>query len=284
MPTIADIAQFLESFAPPGLAEEWDNVGLLVGDTARDARRVMTCLTVTGASAGEAIREKADLIVTHHPLPFRGVKRITVESPEGRLLWELIGAKVAVYSPHTAFDSAAEGINQRLAAGLELCDIVPLVPHVGQAFLPAWQAGKPAPPPAATEPMGPPLGAGRWGQLAAEMELGQLAQRVKRFLAIDHLQLVGDAHQKVRRVAVACGSAGEFLAPAAEQGCDCLVTGETRFHTCLEAEARGVALLLAGHYASERFAVECLADVLARQFPDAVVWASREERDPLRWV
>jgi putative NIF3 family GTP cyclohydrolase 1 type 2 len=74
-----------------------------------------------------------------------------------------------------------------------------------------------------------------------------------------------------------------LLAVAQDRGCDCFVTGEARFHTCLEAEARGIALILAGHFASERFAVEALAEVLAVQFPTAVVWASRREFDPVRW-
>ncbi|HEY1784747.1 MAG TPA: Nif3-like dinuclear metal center hexameric protein, partial [Pirellulales bacterium] len=88
----------------------------------------------------------------------------------------------------------------------------------------------------------------------------------------------------VENVAVACGSAGEFLEPAHAAGCQLLVTGEVRFHTCLEAEALGVALLVVGHFASERFAVEALADVLAKQFPAVSVWASQRESDPLRWL
>jgi putative NIF3 family GTP cyclohydrolase 1 type 2 len=87
-----------------------------------------------------------------------------------------------------------------------------------------------------------------------------------------------------KQVAVACGAAGEFLEPAADAGCDVLVIGETMFHTCLEAEALDIALLLPGHFASERFAVETLAECLASEFPDLSVWASREEKDPLHWV
>ncbi|MEO8497908.1 MAG: Nif3-like dinuclear metal center hexameric protein, partial [Planctomycetota bacterium] len=81
-----------------------------------------------------------------------------------------------------------------------------------------------------------------------------------------------------------CGSAGSFLEAARSKDCDLLVTGETSFHTCLEAEATDMALLLPGHYASERFAVEILADVLAEQFPGIDVWASRDEADPLKWL
>jgi putative NIF3 family GTP cyclohydrolase 1 type 2 len=88
----------------------------------------------------------------------------------------------------------------------------------------------------------------------------------------------------VQSVAVACGAAGELLEPARQAGCECMVLGEARFHTCLEAEAAGIGLLLPGHFASERFAMERLAEVLAAQFPGLEVWASRDERDPLQWA
>jgi dinuclear metal center YbgI/SA1388 family protein len=259
MPTIASIATFLEQLAPFRLAEEWDNVGLLVGHRDRTVTKVMTCLTVTPASAAEAVETGAGLIVTHHPLPFTAVKRLTAETTVGRILLDLIAARVAVFSAHTAFDSAGEGINQRLAAGLELRGIAPLAPH------PEGQ------------------GTGRWGWLAEPLALRQLAQRLKQFLSIERLQLVGNPDRTIRTVAIACGAAGELLEAARQNGCDAMLVGEARFHTCLEAQALGIALLLPGHFASERFAMECLADVLARQFPDLTVWPSRQEEDPVRW-
>src|SRR5207249_3363905 len=108
------------------LAAEWDNVGLLFGDGAADVRRVMTCLTVTPLVVAEAIAEKTDLIVTHHPILFRGTKRLSTATTEGRLLWPLARAGIAVYSPHTAFDNTVGGINDLLANRLGLTDVVPL--------------------------------------------------------------------------------------------------------------------------------------------------------------
>ena len=178
MPTIAAIAAFLEQLAPARLAEDWDNVGLLVGDRGRNVAKLMTCLTVTPASAAEAVEAGAELIVAHHPIPFAATKRLTADTTVGRLLLDLIAARIAVFSAHTAFDSAGEGINQRLAAGLQLRGIAPLLPH------PEGQ------------------GAGRWGWLADPLSLGQLASRLKQFLAIERLQLVGDPEQTVRTVAV----------------------------------------------------------------------------------
>ena len=104
------------------------------------------------------------------------------------------------------------------------------------------------------------------------------------FLGISGLQIVGETSATIQKVAVACGSAGQFLASARQAGCDCLITGETNFHTCLEAEATGVALVLPGHYSSERFALETLAETLAVEFPGLTIWASKQEADPLRWL
>ncbi len=261
MHTVAEVSEFLEAFAPAALAESWDNVGLLVGDHQQGVQRVMTCLTVTPASADEAVAKRADLVVSHHPLPFRPVSRLTAETTEGRLLLQLARAGIALFSPHTAFDSAQQGINQRLAEGLQLASIAPLVP--GNE---------------------PGQGAGRFGQLPAPTTLAELTATVKQQLAIPHAQAVGQLDAPVRSVAVACGSAGEFLPAAHAAGCDALVTGEVRFHTCLEAESRGIGLVLAGHFASERFAVEQLADVLAERFSSLEVWASTEEADPLHWL
>lgn len=261
MHSVADVADYLRLLSPLGLAESWDNVGLLVGSFEQSVERIMTCLTITPASAREAVEAGANLIVSHHPLPFRPLKRLTSETTEGRLLLELAAARVAVFSSHTAYDSAAEGINRQLADRLELSDLAPLVesPQIGE-------------------------GAGRHGRLRSPLALRELAARVKAVLAIDNAQAVGALNQKISRVGVACGSAGEFLPAAKAAGCDCLVTGEVRFHTCLEAESLGVSLVLAGHFASERFAMVELADRLATAFPSVQVWASQQETDPIHWL
>ncbi len=262
MPSVAAIAEFLESFAPPNLAEEWDNIGLLVGRSEQSVSRIMTCLTLTTESVAEAVAEQANLVVSHHPLPFRPLKRLTTDSVEGRLLLELIEARIAVYSPHTAFDSAARGINQRLAEGLALDGIQPLV----------------------TSDDNPSVGTGRFGRLAKPLAIAEIVERVGKFLKTGQLQFTGPRDRPVSRIAVGCGSAGSLLDAARQQGCDCFVTGEARFHACLEAEALGIALVLAGHFATERFAVEALADVLHEQFADATVWPSHRERDPANWI
>jgi dinuclear metal center YbgI/SA1388 family protein len=275
---VAQVCEFLEAFAPAALAAEWDNVGLLVGDRMQRAARVMTCLTITPAACAEAIREQADLIVTHHPLPFHPFKRLTTDEPSGRILLDLIRAGIAIHSPHTAFDSAAAGINQQLAEGLGLVEIEPLerVPQSGPPLRGRTDA------PTTTAPAS--AGTGRLGRFPQPTTLGQAASRLKQFLKISGLHAVGNPQTPIERVAIACGSAGDLLRLARERECQAFVTGEASLHTCYDAAARGIGVLLAGHYASERFGVERLADVLAKQFPALTVWASRDERDPLTWV
>jgi dinuclear metal center YbgI/SA1388 family protein len=193
---------------------------------------------------------------------FSAVRRITNETPEGRMLLDLIAAGIAVYSPHTAFDSARSGINQRLAEGLGLTDVGPLVP----------------------DETDPKLGVGRVGFPETAATITSIAYRLKDFLNLPGVHVVGDGKLPVRAVAIACGSAGELLPAARRAGADCFITGETRFHTCLEAESTNIGLILTGHFASERFAVERLAELLASQFSAVTVWASKHEKDPIRWV
>lgn len=376
MPRIADLVAFLERFAPPALAEEWDNVGLLTGDRQRETHSILTCLTLTPDVAREAIDRKAGLIVSHHPILFRPVQRITADDADGRVLLDLISAGIAVYSPHTAYDSAADGINEQLARNLGLTQIEPLRPlpaaeqckivcfvprsHLAAVQEALWTAGagvideyskcsfvvdgagsfegSAASNPAvgqaqqfeevaearvevvcparlvpealcqmrSAHPYEEPAcdvyplkatdarrGSGRMGLVAnsesaekaaaAGIRLSDLLSLMKMKLPVSNLPFVGDLQQPIRRVAIACGSGGEFLSSAIAKKCDVLLTGEARFHTCLEARGAGVGLVLAGHYATERPAMEYLAARLSREFPGISACASEVERDPIQW-
>lgn len=133
MTTVRAVAAWMGRFAPLHLAESWDNVGLLWGDPSSEVRRLMTCLTVTPDSADEAIAEGAGLIISHHPILFRPLQKITTEGAETAMLWRLARAGVAIYSPHTAFDNAEEGINAGLARRLGLIDVTGLRPSAGES-------------------------------------------------------------------------------------------------------------------------------------------------------
>ena len=365
MPTVSNISDFLDRFTPPELAAEWDNVGLLFGDGAVEVHRLLTCLTVTPAVVSEAVEEHADLIVTHHPILFRGTKRLSTGTPEGRLLWPLARAGISVYSPHTAFDNTVGGINDLLANRLSLADVAPLRRRDGVrmckvvVFVPDADLGKVSDAMFAagagvigqydqcsfriagtgtffgTESSNPTVGAkgrredvsewrlevvcpeavlasaisamrrahsyeepafdvyplkplpsgsgeGRVGMLTAPTTLRELAQTAKRELQAGAVQTVGDLNRPIRRVAIACGAAGEYLADAVRAKADVFLTGEMRFHELLRAEIEGIALLLPGHYATERPGIEDLAVRLQKEFPAITVWPSHRETDPVR--
>jgi dinuclear metal center YbgI/SA1388 family protein len=363
MKTVGDVAAYLQQFAPLELAEEWDNVGLLLGDAAAPLGKIMTCLTVTPESAAEAVDSGAGLIVTHHPVLFRPTQKLTTATSEGRMLLTLARAGVGVYSPHTAFDNTAGGINDVLAQRLGLtevaalrpaeaarqCKVVVFVPdadlgkvsdamfaagagQIGQyrecsfrlagtgtffgsdatnptvgvkgrreevsewrmevlcpdniveavvtAMRKAHSYEEPAFDVYALRSLRGKGGAGRVGLLPAPCSLREFAQRVQQALTAPAVQVV-DSGRPVRKVALACGAAGEFLRDALRHKAEVFLTGEMRFHDCATAQAQGLAVVLPGHYATERCGVEELAARLQREFPEQEVWASRRERDPL---
>ena len=256
------ICSALTQIAPLRLAEEWDNVGLLAGDREANIARVMTCLTITPDVVDEAIESRAGLIVAHHPLPFKPLAKITNDTTSGQMLWRLIGAGVAIYSAHTAFDSASSGINQRWAESLGLDSIEPLLPSDAIAGLNRE-------------------GAGRLGHLAAPMSISELTKRAAEISGSRSPRMVGGEEKLVKRIGIACGSGGSFLSAAKRRGCEALITGEATFHTCLEARSMGIGLAMMGHYASERFAMEWLATRIANDLDGIEVWASRNESDPV---
>jgi putative NIF3 family GTP cyclohydrolase 1 type 2 len=128
------------------------------------------------------------------------------------------------------------------------------------------------------------VGEGRLGRLKQSQSLEQLAQTAKEVLKAARVQLVGDPSQSVERVALACGAGGEFLMDAVQAKADVFLTGEVRFHDYLSAQANGLALVLPGHYATERFGIEELAERLHAKFPKLQVWPSKSESDPVRWI
>jgi dinuclear metal center YbgI/SA1388 family protein len=262
MPTLDDVTAALEDLAPLRLAAAWDAVGLLVAPRRGEVSRVMTCLTLTPPVAAEAVRERADLVVSHHPLPFRPVPRITPATGPGRVLLDLIGAGAGIWSSHTAWDSAAGGINDQLARLLDLESVAPIEPD---AELPL-------------------VGFGRAGTARDDCRVADLAARAAAALGVRHVQIAGEASRPAGRVGIVCGSGGDCIEQVARGGCDTLFTGEIRLHEATEAVAAGLAVVAMGHHASERFSMPALAERLAAAVSGLTCWASRDERDPLGWL
>jgi GTP cyclohydrolase I len=262
--TVKIICDWMEEIAPLRLSADWDNTGLLLGDFQQEVNRVMTCLTLTPESVEEAVLRRADLVISHHPLPFRPLKKITACEPTGRMLWHLAQAGVSVYCPHTAWDSASNGINAQLARQLQLSNVVPLIPETADASLPYLQN----------------LGTGRVGDLPRAFSLAELAQFLCKSLPHCRPRVVDVGHS-IARVGIVCGSGASLIEAAVGSECDLFLTGEATFHQCLEAKAEGLSLLLIGHFASEKFAMDGLAAVCKAEFTNLEVWGSVNERDPV---
>ena len=262
MKTISDLLVHLETVAPLELAECWDNVGLLVGDPSRQVQRVMTALTIVPTNVQEAIDGQADLIVTHHPLPFHPLKKITVDSVPGKLLWRLMGAGVSIFSPHTAWDNAASGINRQLAELLRLKDVEPLLPSKNPRLAACG------------------LGTGRTGLLQGATSLAEIATQLSAPLKATQISLVGSPEKRVNKIGIVCGSGASLLAAAHAAGCDAFLTGEATFHQCLEAESYGMSMILLGHFASEKFGLCHLNHLLQHHHPDIHFWSSSAESEP----
>lgn len=128
-----DVVDAMGKIAPLHLAESWDNVGLLLGDAESPVRHLMTCLTVTPEVVAEAIEQRVEMIVTHHPLLYKPTQRITSASTEGQMLLQLMASRIAIYSAHTAYDNAPDGINDQLAGLLKLDELRPLTPFPPKA-------------------------------------------------------------------------------------------------------------------------------------------------------
>lgn len=262
MPSLPDVVAALERIAPLRLAAEWDSVGLLVAPRDPQVRRVLTCLTLTPGVAAEAVRARIDLVVTHHPLPFRPIGRITPETGTGRVLLALVGAGSGVWSSHTAWDSAAGGINDRLAALIGLAEPRPIAPDATDLA----------------------VGFGRMGSAPGDPTVAALSRLLAGTLDAAGVQIVGDRDRAAGRVGIVCGSGGDLVDQVAAAGCSTLVTGEIKLHQALEARAAGLAVIAVGHHASEHFAMAELGRRLTAEVPGLETQVAVEDRDPIGWL
>lgn len=262
MPSLAQVTAELERIAPLRLAAEWDVVGLLVAPRHDVVGRVLTCLSLTPDVAAEAVRERVELVVTHHPLPFRPVGRITPDTGTGRVLLDLVHGGCGVWSSHTAWDSAAGGINDQLAALIQLNHVSPIEPDAEV----------------------PLAGFGRTGTAGDGETVADVGRRIATALDVTVVEIVGDPARPAGRVGIVCGSGGGSIAAVRRGGCQTLLTGELKLHEALEAEAAGLAVVAVGHHASEHFAMRALAERLAMAIPGLTCQASRADRDPFTAV
>lgn len=359
--TVRDITRALDRLAPPALTESWDNVGLLVGDAAQPVRTVVVALDASPVVLAQAAEAGAELLVTHHPLIFTPLKRLTEDGGIGTLVRQLVCQNCSLYAVHTNLDSAPGGLNAYVADLLGLCETRPLIsstarpllklvvyvpeahvdavraaiaaagaghignyaecsfgapgtgtfrpgdatnPYIGTpgelekvdevrletvvpkpalgAVLTAMTAAHPYEEVAydllPLENAWPDAGIGRIGVLDATTA-GAFRDRVADVLGTTRLSLAGPADRPVRTVALCTGSGGDFLGAAQSSGADLYLTGEVKHHAALLARQANIAVLDAGHYPTERPAVNLLAGYLERELPDITVIRATES-DP----
>ena len=342
---LQDLIGLLHKLYPPFLAEDWDNVGLQVGNPGMPVERILVALDPTEATLDEALRRGAQALICHHPLIFRPLKRLTPQDETGRILFRAVREGIAVLCAHTNLDRAPDGLNDWLAARLglltpqplktgapgDLLKLVVFVPagyedrvaealygagagHLGAydrcafratgtgSFRPGAESSPFIGRPGETEEVRevrletvlpreltakvlekmhkahpyeevafdlipltnsrPGIGLGRVGRLAAPVALADFAARVKQDLLCQTPRLVGDPGALISKVAVCGGSGASLIHEAARQGADVLVTGDIKYHEARNAESLGLALIDAGHFATERLMVDALAERL----------------------
>ena len=228
-PSVADICSCLEEWAPPELAEEWDNPGLQAGNPQEPVRGILVALDLTRKVISEAVEHEMQMVVTHHPAIFTPIRSITTDNHTGSLLTECIQNRMAVFSAHTNLDSASGGVNDVLCRRLGLQDTYPLVENRNRDG----------------------AGLGRIGMLDGSCSLGEFIERVACALEIGNLSYVGDPSATVRKVALCGGSASDLWEIAHEKGADVYLTGEIKHHAVVAAEETGCALIDAGHSGTE---------------------------------
>jgi dinuclear metal center YbgI/SA1388 family protein len=231
----------LDALAPAHLAEDWDNVGLMVGRRDRPVTRVLVALDLRAAVLDEADATGADLVLVHHPPIFPAMSAVTDAHATGALVLRAAEARIAVVAAHTNLDSAAGGLNDLMAQALGMSTTSPLVPDGPDAT----------------------VGLGRVGDITPRAPLGALARRAIEVFSPcrANLGMVGDPDLSVTRVAVCTGSGRSFIDAARAAGADAYVTGDLTYHDADAAE--GMGLVNVPHGAVEQHCMRAWTPALA---------------------
>lgn len=240
----------LENIAPKRFAEDWDNPGLLVGALNQDIHKILVCLDVSDEVVEQAVASGADMIIAHHPLIFRGIKKLRTDLPLGRRIQMLLKHDIAVAAAHTNLDIAEGGVNDVLAGKIGLSKLSSFVIE-------------------SQDVDGSVLSMGRMGTLPAPMTVQDFARQIRDALPTDHVRLVDAGERPVRKVAICSGSGAEFIQKAAFMGADVYVTGDVKYHEAQQAAELGMHVIDAGHFGTEYPVVEVLKTRLAEELAEA---------------
>lgn len=258
---VGEILDFINKLAPWDYAETWDNVGLMVGSRHNGVKKVLLCMDVTSRVIREAIDCEAELIVSHHPFLFSKLGKLDFDTIKGQQIQTLVTKDISVISAHTNLDVAAGGVNDTLAETIGLNGLRALKTYVPQGY-------------------DQDLGLGRTGTLENETDFNEFIDNIKKSLNITNLRVIGAHPDKVKKVAVFCGSFDVELDYLRSLGQDVLITGDLKYHTALDAREMGLCIVDVGHFASEHVILSKLQKLLADEFASIEVICSKMESDP----
>lgn len=243
-PTVGDFLRLIERIAPMKLAEPWDNPGLQIGDSEQKIHKIFSSLDPTFDALTAASNTHAQVLFTHHPLIFKPISRMEINTYPGHILARAAHGNISVVTAHTNLDVARGGINDILASLMGLQNVEVLEPHHHE----------------------PAVGLGRVGDLPEPTNLFTLAHTVKMMLGADHIRLVGQKADPVHRIAVVGGSGGSLISSAAKSGADVLITGDVGHHAALEARTLGIGIMDGGHFNTEKTAFNIFCESLEEFF------------------
>lgn len=253
---IKDVITTLEKFAPLSLQDSYDNAGLQVGVTEADCSGVLLCLDVTEAILMEAQEKGCNMVVSHHPLLFHPLRRVSNDSYVERCVRLAILYGITIYSAHTNLDNAPNGVSYRMAQHLNMTDVRFLIDHHNGG------------------------GAGVMGLLSAPMSAEDFTQVVKEQFVVDCVMTNAMLHRPIARVAL-CGGAGDFLIDeAVAQNCDAFITGEIHYHKYFGLEEK-ILLLGIGHYQSEQYTIPLLERIIRLDYPNARLCLTQLNTNPI---
>ena len=244
MPKLYEVAEFLNKKIPFDLKEEWDNVGIILGDLNSEIHKVIVAMDCTKEVCEEAISKNANLIITHHPLIFDGIKNIDSTTSSGRKIMSLIKSDISLIALHTNFDKIVGGTSDTLAKILGLCNVV----NIDNKEFSLGKVGD-----------------------VKETSLKDFALFVKEKLNTDKVKYLGNENQIIKKVAVVSGSGSEFYLDAKNKAADLLVTSEVKHHIAIDAMENDIAIIDAGHFETENIAMNSLSNIVKEIVPHAEV-------------
>lgn len=257
---IKEVVEALEKFAPLPLQESYDNAGLQVGITGSECSGALLCLDVTESVIEEAVCEGFNLVVAHHPLLFRGLKRISTDTQVERCVRLAIRHDVALYASHTNLDNARGGVSFEMSQRMGLRNV---------RFLDAAPDGQ--------------SGSGVVGELPQAVPAEIYLQELKSLFGVESLHYARGHQSHIARVAL-CGGAGDFLIDAAVRAqADLFVTGEIGYHRFFGREDE-LWLAALGHYQSERFTIDLMERILHEAYPTLRTKATTIDTNPIQYI